>query len=230
MATYKLISFDVCPYVQRSAIVMQHKGVPYETEFVDLRNKPEWFLALSPLGKVPVLVVDDGERREVLFESAIIAEYLDEVTDGSMLPSQPLPRARHRAMVEVAAQGLADQWRMIVAEDFADAKRHADRLGDKLSRFETDLVGPFFAGDELSLVDTATIPLLLRTLWLDEIGPELGLFDGLPRVLEWARMTAQLESVRLAAVPDLRERIEGYLAAFEGSWFAERQARCEAAP
>jgi len=68
-----LVSFDLCPYVQRAAIALAEKGVPFERRDVDLANKPDWFEAISPLGKVPLLQVDD----EVLFESAVIVEYLE---------------------------------------------------------------------------------------------------------------------------------------------------------
>ncbi len=84
---YKLVSFDVCPYVQRSVITLQEKGVPYEIEYIDLNNKPEWFMQLSPLGKVPILIVEDT----VIFESSTINEYLDEIAPGRKLqPSEPL--------------------------------------------------------------------------------------------------------------------------------------------
>src|SRR5881394_2023473 len=87
-----LVSFDLCPYVQRAAIVLAEKGLPFERIDVDLANKPAWFKAISPLGKVPLLKVGD----EVLFESAVIVEYLEETLDPALHPADPLGRARHR--------------------------------------------------------------------------------------------------------------------------------------
>jgi hypothetical protein len=52
-----LVSFPLCPFAQRVRTLLEHKRVDYEIKFVDLRNKPEWFLKLSPLGKVPLLQV-----------------------------------------------------------------------------------------------------------------------------------------------------------------------------
>ena len=86
MTKLRLISFPLCPYVQRAAIALAEKGVDFERIDIDLANKPDWFLKLSPLGKVPVLVVEQDGREEVLFESAVIAEYLDE-TIAPRLPS-----------------------------------------------------------------------------------------------------------------------------------------------
>jgi glutathione S-transferase len=96
VSSLKLVSHPLCPYVQRAVITLHEKQIPHEREYVDLAQKPDWFLALSPLGKVPLLLVGDA----VLFESAVICEYLDEVTPGSLHPVDPLLKARHRAWIE----------------------------------------------------------------------------------------------------------------------------------
>lgn len=85
---FHLITHILCPYVQRSVIVLLEKGIPYQRTDIDLGNKPDWFARLSPLGKVPVLVTDQGSTK-TLFESAVICEYLDEVTPGSLHPETP---------------------------------------------------------------------------------------------------------------------------------------------
>ncbi|KIG14895.1 Glutathione S-transferase [Enhygromyxa salina] len=218
MPTFKLISAATCPFVQRSAITLEHKQVPYEIEFIDLDDKPQWFLDLSPLGKVPVLVVQEDERAIVLFESAVINEYLDEITPDSLLPADPLVRARHRAMIEFASAMVADSWRMGTASTREAAIEHAQALHGKLARVEAELVGPFFTGDKLSLVDTATIPVLLRTFWTVEIVPELAVFEGLPKVRAWHAAALELESVKRSAVPNLRELYRAYLGDRADSW------------
>ena len=43
-----LVSHALCPYVQRAAIVLREKGVPFERRDIDLANKPDWFLRISP--------------------------------------------------------------------------------------------------------------------------------------------------------------------------------------
>lgn len=60
MAALTLVSHTLCPYVQRAAIVLLEKGVPFERRWIDLARKPAWFLAVSPLGKTPVLLVSPG--------------------------------------------------------------------------------------------------------------------------------------------------------------------------
>ena len=102
-----LVSFDLCPYVQRAAIVLAEKGVAFTRLDVDLADKPEWFKAISPLGKVPLLKIGDDT---VLFESGPIVEYLDEVHGAPLHPRDPLARARHRGWMELASAALADIW------------------------------------------------------------------------------------------------------------------------
>ncbi len=88
-----LVSHPLCPYVQRAAIVLAEKGVPYERRDIDLAAKPDWFLAVSPLGKTPVLLAGGA----ALFESAVICEYLDETHALRLHPSDALLRAQQRS-------------------------------------------------------------------------------------------------------------------------------------
>ncbi|MEZ4461507.1 MAG: glutathione S-transferase family protein [bacterium] len=96
---FTLVSHAICPFVQRAAIVMLEKNVPFERKDIDLKNKPGWFLDISPLGKTPLLLVGDSP----IFESAVICEYLDETVGERMHPDDPLRRARHRGWVEFAS-------------------------------------------------------------------------------------------------------------------------------
>src|SRR6202023_4049560 len=110
-----LISHRLCPYVQRAAIALAEKGVPFDRIDVDLAAKPAWFMAISPLGKTPVLKVGDA----AIFESAVILEYLDETQPGPLHPADPLTRAEHRAWIEFASATLNDIWGFYTAPDEA---------------------------------------------------------------------------------------------------------------
>src|SRR5947209_20414759 len=90
-----LVSHKLCPYVQRAAIALAEKAVPFARRDVDLGNKPDWFRAVSPLGKTPVLLVGSA----AIFESAVILEYLEETQPNSMHPVAPVARADHRASI-----------------------------------------------------------------------------------------------------------------------------------
>ena len=75
-----LVSHPLCPFVQRVAIVLHEKGIAFGRIDVDLRDKPEWFLAMSPTAKVPLLqVLHDNGRESVLVESVAICEYVEDV-------------------------------------------------------------------------------------------------------------------------------------------------------
>jgi glutathione S-transferase len=216
MPRFKLISFPLCPYVQRAAIALAEKGVPFERVDIDLANKPDWFLKLSPLGKVPVLVVtlDDGSE-EVLFESQVIAEYLDETIEPRLHPSDPLVRARHRAWAEFASATLADLVGFY-GGDHATYRAKLQALDSKFRRLESELGdGPFFAGDRFSLVDAAFAPVFRYFRLFDEI-VEHGLFAGRPRLQAWRAALADRPSVRGAAPADYVERLRAFVLAKGG--------------
>ena len=209
MADYRLISFDICPYVQRSVITLEEKGVDYEIEYIDLADKPAWFLDISPFGKVPVLRVGDT----VLFESAVINEYLEEAAPGVKLhPADPLRRAHNRAWIEYSSSVLIDAFKLTMAPDEEAARAAGAALRDKLARLEAQLDdGPFFNGAAFSLVDAAVAPLLQRLGWAEEICTDLDLFATTPKVAVWRDLLLARPSVAASTVPDVRERNLAYL-------------------
>ena len=209
MSNPKLVSFDVCPFVQRSVITLEEKKVPYDIEYIDLGNPPGWFKAASPLGKVPILFVAD----EVLFESAVINEYLDESTPGRRLnPREPLPRALDRAWTEFTSTILVDRNRMQHAKTEEETRELATGIRAKLARLVDRLGnGPFFHGIDFSLVDAAAAPLFQRLAWCLELVPDLGVLDDLPKVTAWSAALLNRESVKRSTVPDIRERYFDYL-------------------
>src|SRR2546429_9895769 len=110
-ATLKLISHKLCPYVQRAVIALTEKGVPFERIDIDLANKPDWFLKISPLGKVPVLLVETAGGEVALFESNVICEYIEDTQGGAKLhPQDPLQRGPHPGRAGFRAALLSGPW------------------------------------------------------------------------------------------------------------------------
>ncbi len=147
-----LVSHLLCPYVQRAAIALNEKDVPFERVVIDLANKPQWFLDISPLGKVPLLKVQRPDGSEaVLFESNVICEYLEETQPGARLhPEDPLTRAEHRAWMEFGSAILADLWGYETTQDAAVFEQKRLALIAKFGRVEAALgEGPYFAGAQL---------------------------------------------------------------------------------
>ena len=202
-----LVSFDLCPYVQRAAIVLAENGIPFERIDVDLSNKPDWFKAISPLGKVPLLKVGD----EVLFESSVIVEYLEETHQPALHPANPLRKARHRAWMEFGSSILADIWVVETTKDPVAFEQKLAILKDKFARIEAELSeGPYFSGHGFTIVDAVFAPVFRYFDVFDQIA-DLGTFDGLPKTLAWRQALAERPSVKHAVVPDYHERLRAFL-------------------
>ena len=207
MADLTLISHHLCPYVQRAAIALHEKGVPFERINVDLANKPDWFKAISPLGKVPLLKVGD----DVIFESAAIIEFLEDTQPNSLHPADPLQRAQHRAWIEFGSAVLADLWGFYTAGDGEAFRAKAAALRQKFERVESELgEGPFFAGERFSLVDAVFAPAFRYFEVFDRLG-DFGTLTGLPKVAAWREALAARPSVRAAVSPDYGTRLLAFI-------------------
>lgn len=228
-----LVSHALCPYVQRAVIALAEKGVAHERVDIDLDRKPAWFLALSPLGQTPVLLVPRDGAMVPLFESAVIADYLDETHPPALHPADPLERARHRAWIEVASALLNRIWQLYTARDEAGFERQCTQLAQQFLQVEHALGdGPWFAGTAFSLVDAAFAPVFRYFDVFDNFWPGQ-IFDEAPRLRAWRRALARRPSVRHAvheAYPrllrDFVERQSGVLGELSAR---ERRARKELA-
>jgi len=189
----ELISFKLCPFVQRSVITLLYKQVSFKTTFINLAEPPDWFREISPLGKVPLLKVDG----EVVFESAVINEFIDEITPDRLMPVDPLVRARHRAWIEMGSSLLGTLFKGLSSKDEAGLEAAKVELAKLLSHVEKilDEQGPYFAGEKLSLVDTAYAPFFQRLRFLEQFYP-LAELDSLPKISNWANALLALPAVR----------------------------------
>ena len=195
----ELISFNICPYVQRSVITLNHKNYDYKITFIDITNPPEWFLELSPLGKVPILKVNG---REVLFESAVINEYIDDVTPGTLKPDDPLTLAKNRAWIEYGGTCLVDLYMIADHKSEQDMKNQMNECVERLQRIENILDhSTYFNGEELSLIDAAYAPLLIR---IDYMNDKIGLvnWNEFPKLKKWKDNLLNLESVQKSIIED----------------------------
>jgi len=205
---YKIISFGICPFVQRSIITMNYKKVPYEVMYIDLANKPDWFLKISPMGKVPVLETDCG----VIFESAVISEYIDEVSDGSLLPNDPYKRATERAYIELSSAVIWSYFNTAIAsneESYLNCKTELEKnLTSLLSKF----IGPFFRGEEFSLVDAAAIPGLQRILLTENLYDDLNLSkENKEKFQIWIHSATSLKEVVESVPSSFTDDYKSYL-------------------
>jgi glutathione S-transferase len=217
MSSLTLISHLLCPYVQRAAIALAEKGVPFEKIYIDLQAKPDWFLKISPLGKVPLLQLPQVDGSDaVLFESSVIAEYIDESQPGPRLhPEDALTRARHRGWMEYGSSILSDIWGLETTKDAGVFEEKREALADKFGRVEDVLGdGPFFAGPKFSLVDAVFAPALRYFDTFDEI-TDLGVFANYPKVRAWRKALAERLSVQEAVTPEYPQLLREFLKRYD---------------
>jgi glutathione S-transferase len=196
----ELISTRRCPFVQRSVITLNYKGIDHDMIFVDLDDPPGWFLEISPMGRVPLLRVDD---ETVIFESAVINEYLDDVTPPSLHPADPLERALNKSWIEFGGTCCSLTFQIMVAPDQDTFEQTATDLADNLGQVEKALgPGPYFNGDDFALIDAAYAPIFIRLDVFREL-LDLRVIDRLPRISAWAERLLAMPAVQSARVPEL---------------------------
>ena len=189
---------------------MRAKDVEFEVTFINLLEKPDWFLKISPHGKVPVLKIGG----DVLFESNAIAEFLDETVSPRLHPEDPIERARNRAWTDFVssfARALNGVYYTKTREEMEDglakAPKTIERLEEALTRQRGLNDGPYFNGPNLSLVDCAYAPFLQRFLIADGY-LRTGLLDNFPKVKKWADALLSNETVIGAVAPEFLKEFE----------------------
>jgi glutathione S-transferase len=186
MARYLLVSFKTCPWVQRAAIVLREKKIEFELRHIESDNRPDWFLAISPHRKVPVLRVDESVS---LFESNAIAEYLDETVAPRLHPEDPVARAVNRAWTDYVPTFASAVTASAYADTEADYAKALEAIPVPFERLERALEkqgsGPLFNGSGYSLVDAAYAPFLQRYFFLDRV-KRIGHIEKFPRLRAWA--------------------------------------------
>lgn len=212
-AEITLISHVLCPFVQRSVILLKEQGTSYQRLDIDLANKPDWFTKVSPLGKVPVLML---EGKESLFESQVICEYLDEINPSSMHSDNAYEKAHNRSWIEFGSGILGDIVGVYSATDKAGLEQSLLSIQSKLSQVEKQLSqGPFFSGEKFQVIDAVYSPIFRYFNTLEKY-IDCGFFEALPKVNAWRHALSQRPSVQTAVAIDYPERLEAFFKARNG--------------
>ncbi|WP_246261730.1 glutathione S-transferase family protein [Thiomicrorhabdus cannonii] len=199
----ELISFKLCPFVQRAVVVLKHKNVDFDITYIDLNEPPEWFKAISPLGQVPVLKVMTSAGTEVLFESAVIQEYVDEITPPSLHPADALIKAKNRAWISFGGEILGAMHGMISAKEEAACNDKRAAVQQRLARLEAaHSGGDYFNGADFNLIDAAYAPMLMRLDFIKQLTGEDLLADT-PKLAHWSSVLLALPSVQNSVVEGL---------------------------
>ncbi len=204
-AELKLASAEVCPYAQRTRLVLLEKGLDCEMVEIDLRNKPDWFAAVSPYSKVPVLL--HGDVR--IWESNIINEYLEEsFPEPRLTPASAAQRAAMRIWIaHDDTKFVPATYKVLLARDEPEKQELYRRtILDCLRFMEEEALakrsgGPWWLGSELSLADLAIYPHMERLAVLREYrGIDLPPSCG--RLREWLAAMQERPSVRATMKDD----------------------------
>jgi len=203
----KLISFSMCAYVQRARIVLLEKNIPHEVEYIDLDAPPAWFFDVSPLEKVPVLLVDE----QALFESMVICDYLDEVTADNLYPEDPLLKARQRSWI-VFGDGILDTvYSLLAAQDEKAFKRARATILDRLDAVEESLQEEqLFGGEGFGMVDVSYAPIFRFLAALKQYA-QLDFFADTPALAAWAQRLLVRPSVANSVPEGYAAQLPGYL-------------------
>jgi glutathione S-transferase len=169
MAQIEIVSAGTCPFAQRTRMVLLEKQVDFSLTEIDLDAKPAWFLEISPYAKVPVIRHGDA----VVWESAVINEYLEEVfPEPALLPRDPVQRAQARVWIDFANTRMVPHvYKMMLRQDSEGQDLHRRRLTEAVRAMGQGLrdlsSGPFWFGVRPGLVDFTFFPHVQRFVALE---------------------------------------------------------------
>ena len=210
---------------------MRAKDVDFEVTYIDLRDKPDWFLEISPHGKVPVLNVDG----QPLFESNAIAEFLDEVVPPALHPEDPVKRARNRAWTDFVPDFAAAISGIYYGKSKDSVEEKLEVARGRLEKLESAIEedrsndGPYFNGKDLCLVDAAYAPFLQRFAMVED-RLQTGLLGDFPLVHAWSQALLADERIIGSVASSFSEEFVANLkrlATYVGAFFEEGAAAAE---
>jgi len=198
----KVISFKICPFVQRVTALLEAKDIDYELEFIELSDKPEWFLDISPNGQVPVLVTDSGRS---LFESETIVEYLEEAFPALQPELSLEDKAINRAWSTLASKNYLLQCSAMSSPDRKALTKRSQKLGEAFDEIEKQL-GPtrFFGGETMGMVDIAWLTLLHRAEIIERRSGHDFVGDR-PKLKSWQKQIMDSELAEKSVPSDFEE-------------------------
>ena len=203
----KVISFTICPFVQRITGMLEAKNIPYEVEYISLSDKPQWFLDISPNGQVPVLIAENGTA---LFESDAIAEYLEEAYTPLQKGLSAEQKALNRAWSHLGSKNYLPQCGAQSSKDASTLIERTEKLATAFSKVEKVLGEThFFNSDSLSTVDLAWLPVLHRAhIIREKTGYDF--LAGHPKVQAWQAVLMETGLAEKTVSEDFIEKFSNY--------------------
>lgn len=163
-----LLSMRFCPYAQRAHLVLDAKHIAHDIVNIHLKQKPEWLTEYSRLGKVPALGLTNEPGSPYIYESLLIADYLDEkFPQRRLYPTDALAKTQERLWIERFNGVISAFYKIVLGSGDQQA---VDAFDAALEPFEAELARRgtrFFAGDaQPGMLDYMIWPWIERTAGL----------------------------------------------------------------
>jgi glutathione S-transferase len=188
----ELISFKLCPFVQRAIIILKRQKIDYDITFINPMDPPDWFKAISPTGQVPLLKADD----EVIFESSVISEFANDISENDLHPSNAIQKAKNRAWIQFSSSMFDDLFNLVTGdkETYAKAK---ESLFAKFAKVEVVKgTGTFFNGADFAMIDAAFAPIFMRLSWINEFTDNALSFNEFNNLSAWSEAILSVDEVK----------------------------------
>jgi glutathione S-transferase len=188
----ELISFKLCPFVQRAIIILKRQKIDYDITFINPMDPPDWFKAISPSGQVPLLKADD----EVIFESNVISEFANDISENDLHPSNAIQKAKNRAWIEFSSKMFDDLFNIVTGdkETYVKAK---ESLFAKFAKVEVVKgTGTFFNGADFAMIDAAFAPIFMRLSWINEFTDNALSFNEFSNLSAWSEAILAVDEVK----------------------------------
>ncbi|KAH7928707.1 glutathione S-transferase [Leucogyrophana mollusca] len=157
-----------CPFNQRAWITLEERGIPYQYKEVNPYKKEKHFLDINPKGLVPAFEY----KGKALYESLILCEFLEDAYPDhkpSLLSSDPFTRAHARIWIDFVTKSIIPAWqRLLMAQGVEKQDAAREELYTAQRKFAEQVKGPYFSGEEFTLVDVAVAPWITREYILAE--------------------------------------------------------------
>jgi glutathione S-transferase len=184
----RLIGSKASPYVRKVRVILAERGIAH-----DFAPENPWaadtpVARVNPLVKVPTLELDGGE---CIYDSAVIADYLDALSGGALVPQEARARARVKCL-EALGDGIADagilarleRQRDAARQDAAWIERQISKVNAGIDAVARALGGREHLGGER--LDLADIACGCALLWAEFRMPELGWRTRHENLARWA--------------------------------------------
>ena len=188
----ELISFKLCPFVQRAIIILMKQKIDYDITFINPMDPPDWFKAISPTGQVPLLKADD----EVIFESSVISEFANDISENDLHPSDAIQKAKNRAWIQFSS-GMFDDLFNLVTGDEETYTKAKESLFEKLAKVEAVKgIDTFFNGADFAMIDAAFAPIFMRLAWINEFTDNALSINEFSNLSAWSKAILVVDEVK----------------------------------